>query len=212
MNLTVDFRVLELLCGRLCHELISPIGAINNGVELLGEDDPDFVKDAMALIGQSGRKAGQRLQFYRFAYGTSATGAAAGGGAANGRELAAGLLDGGKVACDWSAEAAALPVEWQKIACNMLVLAVEALPRGGAVRVAAPPSGGPGVEVSGEGPSINLTPEVRAAIADGTAVDALTSRTVHAYFSARLAGLLGARLTVDPAPPDRLVLSALPAP
>ncbi len=71
MGGAVEFRVLELLNARLCHELVSPVGAINNGVELLGEDDPDFVRDAIALIGQSARKAGQRLQFYRFAYGTS---------------------------------------------------------------------------------------------------------------------------------------------
>src|SRR6185312_8882141 len=82
MSLQIDLRILELLCARLCHELVSPVGAINNGVELLGEEDPDFVRDAIALIGQSGRKAGQRLQFYRFAYGTAAT---AGGGAADGR-------------------------------------------------------------------------------------------------------------------------------
>ena len=37
MAATIDFRVLELLCGRLCHELVSPVGAINNGVELLDE-------------------------------------------------------------------------------------------------------------------------------------------------------------------------------
>src|SRR3954467_11382201 len=78
MSRLIDLRVLELLAARLCHELISPIGAIANGVELLGEDDPEFVRDATALIGQSAKKAGQRLQFYRFAYGSSATGDTAG--------------------------------------------------------------------------------------------------------------------------------------
>jgi histidine phosphotransferase ChpT len=48
MSGTIEFRVLELLNARLCHELVSPVGAINNGVELLGEDDPDFVRDAFS--------------------------------------------------------------------------------------------------------------------------------------------------------------------
>jgi histidine phosphotransferase ChpT len=208
MSLTVDFRVLELLCGRLCHELISPIGAINNGVELLGEDDPDFVRDAMALIGQSGRKAGQRLQFYRFAYGASVNAGGSGGAASDGRELALGLLDGGKVACDWSTEAASLPADWQKLACNMLVLAADALPRGGTVTVASPSPDRPRLQVSGAGAAVNFTPEIRAALSADADVSALTSRTIQAYFTARLAAALGTTLTADSGAGDRLVLSA----
>src|SRR5580658_5829839 len=73
MGVMIELRVLELLSARLCHELVSPVGAINNGVELLAEEDPDFVRDAIELIGQSARTASRRLQFYRFAYGTSAS-------------------------------------------------------------------------------------------------------------------------------------------
>ena len=63
MIVMVDLRVLELLNSRLCHELISPVGAINNGIELMEEDDPDFVKDAMKLVANSARTAGNRLTF-----------------------------------------------------------------------------------------------------------------------------------------------------
>src|SRR5229473_4806302 len=97
-NRLIDLKIVELLSARLCHELVSPIGAIANGVELLGEDDPEFVRDAMALIAQSARKAAQRLQFYRFAYGSLATGSATD---ADPRALIDGLLDGGKLSCDW---------------------------------------------------------------------------------------------------------------
>jgi len=70
-------HVLELLTARLCHELSAPIAAINNGVELLADDDPDpgspprtdFGHEAATLIGDSARRAASRLQFYRFAYG-----------------------------------------------------------------------------------------------------------------------------------------------
>jgi histidine phosphotransferase ChpT len=206
MSGTIEFRVLELLNARLCHELVSPIGAINNGVELLDDDDPDFVRDAIRLIGQSARKAGQRLQFYRFAYGT--TGSSGGSGAGNGGDLAAGLLEGGKVRCDWPAEAVTLPLDWQRLACNMLVLAAEALPRGGAVFVRRLQGGASGIEVTAEGDSINLSPEMRAALDPGATVEQLTSRTVHAFFTARLAAQLGAGLALAEAGSQRAVFRA----
>ena len=204
MSMTIDLRILELLCGRLCHELVSPVGAINNGVELLGEDDPDFVKEAMALIGQSARKAGQRLQFYRFAYGT---GGGSGAAAVDVRELTAALLEGGKVRCDWQPTAVALPLPWRRLACNLVVVAAEALPRGGTVTVGTP-SAGAGVQVAAEGDGINLTPELREALGDSVAIDALTARTIHAFYSARLAAALGAQLTLSQPEERRALLTA----
>jgi len=206
MGRLIDLRVLELLAARLCHELISPIGAIANGVELLGEDDPEFVRDATALIGQSAKKAGQRLQFYRFAYGSSATGEAAG---PDPRELVAGLFDGGKLSCAWQDEAVALPAEWQKLACNMIVLAAEALPRGGAITVKAA-AGSPHVEISGAGEAVNLTGEARAALARESDPGDLTSRTVHGYFTACLAAALGTAVVLSEPGAGRLTLAAGP--
>jgi histidine phosphotransferase ChpT len=203
MGVEVDLRVVELLCGRLCHELISPVGAINNGVELMGEDDPDFVKQAIGLIGQSARKAGQKLQFYRFAYGTS--GAA---GTADPRELSLGLLEGGKLRCDWAAGASEVPREWARLACNMLVLATELLPRGGTVRVRGQ---GAGVEVAAEGDTVTVSAELAAALAPDASVESLTARTVHAFYTMRLAQQMDARLALAVAGPSRAVLTASPA-
>jgi len=192
-NRLIDLKIVELLSARLCHELVSPIGAIANGVELLGEDDPEFVRDAMALIAQSARKAAQRLQFYRFAYGSLATGGSVG---ADLRELVTGLFDGGKVTCEWSADALALPAGWLKLASNMVLLAAEALPRGGAITVAGGGSTAPRLEVSASGEAVNVTKEGRAALTLEVGVDELTSRTVHGYFTARLAEALGAALSL----------------
>jgi histidine phosphotransferase ChpT len=207
MSGTIAFRVLELLNARLCHELVSPIGAINNGVELLDDDDPDFFRDAIKLIGQSARKAGQRLQFYRFAYGTAMT--SSGAAAGSGRELAVGLLEGGKVQCEWSPEAVTLPVDWQRLACNMLVLGAEVLPRGGRVTVRPARQGSSGVDVEAEGEGVNLTPELRAALDAAALVDQLTSRTVHAYFTACLARELGAALALVEVQVQRAVFRAV---
>jgi histidine phosphotransferase ChpT len=207
MSMLVEMRVVELLNARLCHELVSPVGAINNGVELLGEEDPDFVRDAIQLIGQSARKASQRLQFYRFAYGTNVS-AGAGGAPTSGRELSLGLFEETKLRCDWQAGAATLPSDWQRLACNMLVLAGDALPRGGSVVVRPLRAGVSGIEVVAEGESVNITPEMRAALEPAAAVDELTSRTIQAYFAARLASQLGAVLALVEAEPQRALLRA----
>lgn len=209
MGAMVEFRVLELLNARLCHELVSPVGAINNGVELLDEDDPDFVREAVQLIGQSARKAGQRLQFYRFAYGTSASGA--GQAAGSGRELSEGLLEGGKIKCEWHSEAASLPLDWQRLACNMLVLAADTLPRGGGIVVRSLRTGQSGIEVTAEAEGVNVTAELRAALSPSASVDQLTSRTIQAYFTSLVAGQLGAVLTLAEADSKRAVFRAQPS-
>jgi histidine phosphotransferase ChpT len=201
MPVSVDMRVLELINARLCHELISPVGAINNGVELMAEEDsdPDFARDAMKLIASSAKTAGHRLNFYRFAYGS--------GRGSSGRDAALGLLEGAKVKAAWTDAASALPVEWQRLACNMLVIAAEALPRGGTVEVTAD-AGGKGIVVNAGGDSVNLTAELRVALADGVDIDALTARTVHGYYTARVAETLATRLELAEPEPRRFILTA----
>lgn len=186
----LEFRVLELLASRLCHELISPVGAINNGVELLNDGDAGFAHDATNLIGQSARRAAMRLQFYRFAYGAGGVG----GGAPDARALVAGILESGKVRCDWPAEFDALSPPWQKLACNLTLLTAEILPRGGTVTLAR---AGSGVSAMAAGEAVNLTPELKAALAPAADVAALTARTIHAYFTARYAEHVGATLTLS---------------
>jgi histidine phosphotransferase ChpT len=206
MSRLVDLRVLELLAARLCHELISPIGAIANGIELLGEDDPEFVRDATALIGNSAKKAGQRLQFYRFAYGSSATGEAA---VPDPRELCAGLFEGGKLSCAWHREAMTTPAEWQKLACNVVVLVAETLPRGGTITVAAGPPAARRLEVVGAGEAVNVTDELRAAFARKMALADLTSRSIHGYFTASLGEALGLTLALAEPDPGRIIVTAV---
>ena len=188
----IEFRVLELLASRLCHELISPVGAVNNGVELLNDGDASFVRDATTLIGQSARRAAMRLQFYRFAYGAGGLG----GGAPDAKSLVSGILEGGKVRCDWPSEFDVLAAPWQKLTCNLMLLASEILPRGGTVTLTR---AGNGVAAAAAGEAVNLTAELKAALAPAAEVAALTARTVHAYFTARYAENVGARLSLSEA-------------
>jgi histidine phosphotransferase ChpT len=192
----LDLRVLELLTARLCHELSGPIAAINNGVELLAEEpvlangrvDPDFVQDAMALVGDSASRAASRLQFYRFVYGFGHGGLMVGSAP---DELATRFFEGTRIACDYGDSIRVMPLDWQRLACNLLLTAAEALSRGGSLVLAAGPAG---INVEATGEFAALSPETTAALALATPVAALTSRSVQAYFTGLLAETLGRRL------------------
>jgi histidine phosphotransferase ChpT len=201
MTVMVELRVMELLNARLCHELISPVGAINNGVELVAEEDADadFQRDAMKLIASSAKTAGLRLNFYRFAYGS--------GRGATGKDACAGLLESSKAKLDWNESASALPLEWQRLAGNMVVIAAEMLPRGGTVQVASG-EGGKGIVVNAVAENINLTPELRAALGDKADIEVLTARTIHGYYTARVAESVGTKLELGEIAGGKVTLSA----
>jgi len=192
----LDLRVLELLTARLCHELSGPIAAINNGVELLADEpvlangrvNADFVQDAVALVGDSATRAASRLQFYRFAYGFVHGGLMVGSAP---DELATRFFEGTRIACDYGDSIRVMPLDWQKLACNLLLTGAEALSRGGSLVLAAGPAG---INVEAIGEFAALSPETSAALALATPVTALTSRSVQAYFTGLLAETLGRRL------------------
>ena len=192
----LDLRVLELLAARLCHELSGPIAAINNGIELLADElvlasggaGPDFVRDAFGLVGDSASRAARRLQFYRFAYGFGHGGLMAGSAP---DELATRFFEGTRIACDYGDSIRAMPLDWQRLACNLLLTGAEALPRGGNLVLAAGPAG---INVEAVGEFATLSPETSAALARTTPVASLTSRSVQAYFTGLLAETLGRRL------------------
>jgi len=193
MTQAADLRVFELLAARLCHDLIGPVSAIGNGAELLADEEPDFVKDAVALVGESARKANRRLQFYRFAYGFT-------GGELAGLSpdrLAAGLFEESAIRCDYRNTVRNLSLEWQKLACNMLAVGGDALPRGGSLVVDVD-AGVPRLDGRGEG--TGPTEPVRAALSLVTPLDELTSRTAGAYFTGLLAARLGRRISVEREP------------
>lgn len=192
----LDFRVLELLTARLCHELIGPIAAVNNGVELLADEpilaraqaDPDFVHEAIALVGDSASRAASRLQFYRFAYGYGQGGSMVGSPP---NELASRFFEGTRIACDYGERVRVLPLDWQKLACNLLLTGAEALSRGGSLVLAVAPDG---LDLEAIGEFAALSPETGAALSLATPVATLTSRSIQAYFTGLLAETLGHRL------------------
>lgn len=200
MNGALDMRVLELLTARLCHELSGPIAAVGNGVELLAEGNADFAGEALALVADSVRHAANRLQFYRFAYGF-------GGDAAAGPspcELAAKFFDGRPIACEYAESVRALPLDRQKLGCNLLVVGAEALVRGGRLALVATCAG---IQLDGFGETVSLPPEQAASLRLESSARVLTTRTVSAYFAGLLARACGSRLAAA-TEPGRIRLSA----
>jgi len=191
VSVPTDLRVIELLASRLCHDLVGPISAVSNGAELLGDDDPEFMADAVTLVGDSARKALRRLQFYRFSYGF-------GGGVATAEPhaLVAELFEGSSVACAYDQLVRDMPLEWQKLACNLAAFGGEMLARGGQMNLIAA-DGGLRLEVFGE--HVGVSQELGEALSLTTPVRDLTSRTIGAYFTGLLAQALGCRLSVTEA-------------
>ena len=189
MPIVIDIRVCELLASRLCHDMAGPVAAIANGSELLGDDDPDFAREAATLIGDSARTAAKRLQLFRYVFGFS-RGAHAGPPP---HVLASEYFAGSAIECDYPDAVRALEPEWQRLACGLLFFGAEGLPRGGRLALAATAGG---LMLTGTGEGDGPPAESRAALIKIAPVAELTSRSVCAYFAALLAEGLSARLTL----------------
>jgi histidine phosphotransferase ChpT len=195
-DIQIDLRVAELLASRLCHDLVSPVGAVNNGLELMAEDlDPEMLQDALALADKSAKQASATVQFFRLAYGQA--GRQVDMGPAELKRLAEGYLTSQKAELAWDADALVLngPEGGGKLLLNLIALAVETLQRGGTIRVEAA-GDGQSVRVAGEGTNARLRDETRAAIANDADVAQLSPRAVQGYFSRLVAQRMGGDLRV----------------
>ena len=213
MGVKVDLRVLELLASRICHDLISPIGAIGNGLELLEDADDDMSDDALKLSVNCVRRASALLEFFRMAYGTA--GSDTGLRWETAKQLAEGLVDGSKTTLVWNAAPAGLnvPSAAPKLALNLVLLGTEMLPRGGEIAVALQGAGSRLiVSALASGRDARLPEEVGAAMAaPADPPPPLTARTVHGFFTARLAEAAGGRLEAATQPAAVRLSASIPA-
>ena len=124
-----------LLCSRVCHDLISPVGAIVNGLEVLEEDKDEETKTfALDLIKKSARTASARLQFCRLAFGAAGS-AGAQIDVGDAEKVARGFIEDDKTKLAWNLPRVLLPKNRVKLLLNMLVIAGQAIPRGGTLTV-----------------------------------------------------------------------------
>ncbi len=182
--MNIDLRVLELACSKLCHDVISPIGAVNNGLELLEEEEDSSLKtEAMALAQKSARRASVLLQVYRSAFGNA--GNQPSFGPREALSLAGDYFQGGKVSVSGGemADSAEFPGGFGKLLLNAVMLAGDCLPRGGRIEAQARPPVGSSVpiEVTATGAQILWAPDTQRAVEGRIPVSELGPQTVLAY-------------------------------
>jgi histidine phosphotransferase ChpT len=124
-----------LLCSRVCHDLISPVGAIVNGLEVLDDNPkPDDREFALDLIRKSAKTASARLQFCRLAFGAAGS-AGAQIDLGDAENMARGHLEDNKTKITWNLPRALLPKNKVKLLLNMMIIAQQTIPRGGVLTV-----------------------------------------------------------------------------
>jgi len=200
MNEQLPVPVVELLFSRMCHDLVGPVGAAVNGVELLEEFGAEMADEALNLLGSSARVASKRLRVYRVAYGM-ASGAAI-TSLSDLKLLVDDYIEGGKIELVWPDTEEANSIHLKrlgiKLILNMIICATEALPRGGKLQLTVDNQAGEvKVNVGCTGEGARLAEGVAEAFDTGTDPDVLDPRTVQAFFTAYIAGLVGSGLGFD---------------
>lgn len=200
----LDFA--SLLCSRLCHDLLSPVGAMSNGLELLAdEDDPAMRERVMELLNDSARASADRLKFFRLAFG------AAGGfgdevATAEVKAAVEGLVRGNpRITLGWMVEQPALDKTAAKILLNLTMVAFDSLVRGGRLDVGAEKDE---VVVRAEGPRLVLDQEIRAVLDGKGDETSVSSRSSAAWLIVKLARGRGGRITLADHEEGVLLLAA----
>jgi histidine phosphotransferase ChpT len=193
-----DMELAELLAARLCHDLVGPVSAVSNGVELLqGATTVD--PEVNALIASSARQAARRLQWFRAAFGSGA-GLPAGALLKESRRLVETLTEETQVKLDWPAPDAGSEASASrtaaKVALNLGLVAIECLPRGGTVRVRIGSPDPLSLEFAASGTGAKIPDDVRTALAGAAPARDIAPRGAAAYLAARLAATAGGCVNV----------------
>jgi histidine phosphotransferase ChpT len=170
------------LASKLCHDFISPAGAIVSGLDLL--DDPsakDMREEAMDLIAASARKLVDQLAFARVAFGAASQLATF--DCAELERLTRGVYGHVRAELDWAVAPPELPKAAAQVLVNLAQLAANALPLGGVARLETT-QGPEGYVVTAiaRGPKARIAAEVQTGLAGAPLGDGLGGRWVQAYY------------------------------
>lgn len=204
----------SLLCSRLCHDMLSPVGALSNGLELLADEkDPDMRQRCFELLEQSARISADKLKFFRLAFG-----AAGGFGELVAVNEARVLVDAlvannPRISVEWALVSDAMPKPAIKTLLNFALIGIDALPRGGVLALAAEQrahadGGASEIVVRAEGPRIAFDRDIGHALEGNLPHSELSSRTAPAAMLASLAESVGGQLQFMLGD-DALVLGAM---
>ena len=190
-----------LLCSRVCHDVISPVGAIVNGLEVLDDEkDEEMRQFAVDLIKRSATTASARLQFCRLAFGAAGSaGAAIDTGDAE--KVVRGLMEDDKTKITWNVPRVLMPKNKVKLVLNLCLIAQAAIPRGGEIIVTIIGDEGTSMHVDANGPNAKLAhhvPDLLAGTPENGSVDAHGIQPFYAGLVARESGMsVGVEIAPD---------------
>lgn len=191
-----SIELASLLCSRLCHDMLSPVGALSNGLELLADEkDPEMRKRCFELLEQSARISADKLKFFRLAFG-----AAGGFGemvpVAEARSVIDALVgNNGRIEVQWALSGDVLPKPAVKTMLNLALIGIEALVRGGTLDIGAElREGASEIVIRAAGPRIAFDPVVGRALDGSLPAAELSSKTAPAAMIQQLAASLGGGL------------------
>ena len=185
-----------LLSARICHDLISPIGALGTAIEVLDDEaNVDMHEDAMGLVRLSSKQAGAKLRFLRLAFGA--------GGSAPGivgvdalKTLIDDMYEGGKATISWSTSLDGIEKNTARLLLNLAMLAVQAVPRGGDVVISANESAGTTtISLAATGPRSRLDTAVEKTLAGKAPEDGFDGRTIQPFYAGMIARELKGSIT-----------------
>lgn len=185
-----------LLCSRVCHDLISPVGAIVNGLEVLAEEkDEETQKFALDLIKKSAGTASAKLQFCRIAFGAAGS-AGAQIDTGDAEKISRGFLEDEKTKIEWTLPRLLLPKNKVKLLLNMLLIAAQAIPRGGKLTVDPVGEGDAmGFKVSAAGTNAKVPPNAPL-LSGEVGEENLDAHRIQPFYAGLLAKACGVTATV----------------
>ena len=187
-----------LLCSRVCHDLISPVGAIANGLEVLDEAKDEETKSfAMDLIRKSSRTASAKLQFCRLAFGAAGS-AGAQIDTGDAEKVARGLMEDDKTKLGWNLPRLLLPKNRVKLLLNMLLIAGQTIPRGGQLMIDPIGQGETmGFRIGAAGQNARL-PQAAIGLVAGTPAEghSVDAHAVQPFYTGMLARACGLTMSI----------------
>jgi histidine phosphotransferase ChpT len=185
-----------LLCSRVCHDLISPVGAIVNGLEVLDDNpSPDDREFALGLIRKSAKNASAKLQFCRLAFGAAGS-AGAQIDTGDAENMARGMFEDDKTKLVWNVPRILLAKNRVKLLLNMLVIAQQSIPRGGTLTVTPTAEGDAmAFRVSAAGTHVRL-PQAAVELLAGNHAGNIDAHAVQPHYTKLLAEASGLKVTL----------------
>ncbi|MFG1393772.1 histidine phosphotransferase ChpT [Xanthobacter agilis] len=181
-----------LLCSRVCHDVVGPVGSIVNGIEMLEDERAaDMHEAALEFIAKSARQASARLQFTRLAFGAAGS-AGAQLDLGDAEQVTRGMIEDEHTRVEWLLPRAFQPKNKVKLLLNVILLAAAAVARGGVIRVAPLGAGDDmGFELAARGPRANIPARDMALVAGEVPSGGLAAQVIQPYYTGLLAQACG---------------------